>query len=343
MAKPRTFISSTCFDFADARASIAQHLELLGHEPLRSDSFSFGVSLGKHSHNACLDQVENSDYLVLLIGGRHGGIFVGSEKSITNEEYRHALKKHIPVITFVKRDVYDARPLYKKNPSADFSHVVDDVRIFDFIDLVSSQSENNWIKSFDAAEQIKQALTDQFAYIALEYSKQLIRQHMPSSDADEKREVVPFPTQIPKLADTDDSSAAAHAIAAMKKLHKIIKNIATSTASGKDEKLKLLWVMGRYGDVGLNSISINNDRFKQYAWSTTRGRKVFNQIADFGVAGDYDESGDGQLDARIWIKGDENAETAYALKDFVTQLITISEDDSIALERFKRADMTVFT
>src|SRR5207248_2944859 len=142
--------------------------------------------------------------LVLLIGGRRGGTFVGSEKSITNEEYRHALKKHIPVIAFVKRDVNDARQLYKKNPGADFSHIVDDVRIFDFIDLVSSQSENNWIKSFDTAEQVKQALTDQFAYIALEYSKKLIQQYTPSINADDRREIIPFPTQLPKLADTDD-------------------------------------------------------------------------------------------------------------------------------------------
>ena len=88
---------------------------------------------------------------------------------------------------------------------------------------------------------------------------------------------------------------------------------------------------------------MNNDRFKQYAWSITKGRKVFNQIAEFGVTGDYGESGDGEFDAKIWIRGDENAETAYALKDFVAQLINVSGDDSIALERFKRADMTVFT
>lgn len=343
MAKPRTFISSTCYDFADARASIAQHLKELGHEPLRSDSNSFGVSLGKHSHNACLDQVENSDYLVLLIGGRQGGTFVGSEKSITNEEYRHALKKHVPVIAFVKRDVSDARPLYKKNPNADFSHIVDDNRIFDFIDLVSSQSENNWIKTFDTAEQVKQALTDQFAYIALEYSKQLIKQHEPSTNANEKREIIPFPTQLPKLADSDDSAAAAHAIAAMKKLHKIIKSIATSPASGKDEKLKLLWIMGRYGDVGLNGISLNSDKFKQYAWGPSKGKRVFTQIADFGVTGDYDEGGNGDYDAKIWIQGDENTETSYALKHFVETLMKATEDDSIALDRFKRADMTVFT
>ena len=236
----------------------------------------------------------------------------------------------------------DARPIYKKNPTADFSHVVDDKRIFDFIDLVSSQSENNWIKTFDTAEQIKQALTDQFAYIALEYSKQLMKQHEPSSNAEEKREIIPFPTQLPKLADSDDSSAAAHAIAAMKKLHKLIKNIATSTASGKDEKLKLLWIMGRYGDVGLNGISLNNDKFKQYAWGTSKGKRVFNQIADFGVIGDYDDSGDGEFDAKIRIKGDENTETSDALNEFVKALMKASEDDSIALERFKRADMTVF-
>ena len=105
---------------------------------------------------------------------------------------------------------------------------------------------------------------------------------------------------------------------------------------------RILFPDNEWTDVGLNSISMNNDRFKQYAWSTTKGRKVFNQIADFGVTGDYDESGDGELDAKIWIKGDENAETAYALQDFVKELINASGDDSIALERFKRADMTVF-
>jgi hypothetical protein len=228
MSKPRTFISSTCFDFADARAAIAEHLKNLGHEPLRSDSPSFGVSLGKHSHNACLEQVANSDYLLLLIGGRRGGTFVGSEKSITNEEYRHALKKHIPVISFVKKEVYDALRLYKKNPTGDFTQVADDNRIFDFIELVSSQSENNWIKTFNTAEDIKQALTDQFAYIALEYSKQLIRQRSPAASTEDTREIVPFPAQMAKVVDTDDASAAAHTIAAMKKLHKIIKNIATS-------------------------------------------------------------------------------------------------------------------
>lgn len=342
MSKPRTFISSTCYDFADARAAIADHLKQLGHDPIRSDTLSFGVSLGMHSHNACLEQVENCDYLVLLIGGRRGGTFVGSEKSITNEEYRHALKLHKPVISFVRRDVYEALKTYKKNPKADLSHVVDDCRIFDFIELVSSQSENNWIKPFDCAEEVKQALTDQFAYIALEYSKRLIRDRTPDAVSNEKLPIVPFPSQLGKLVDTDDTSAAAHNVAGMRRVHEVITRIATSTAAGKDEKLKLLWVLGRYGEMGMGStLKMGNDRFRQYAWSTQRGQKVFNQINDFGVSGDYDEDGSGELQVRLWFKEDDDGEAAYALTDYVAELIKTSGED-IGLERFKRADMTIY-
>jgi len=281
MSKPRTFLSSTCFDFADARAAVAEHLKTLGHEPIRSDTPEFGVSLGKHSHEACLDQVDNCDYFVLLIGGRRGGTFVGSEQSITNEEYRRALKKRKPIITFVKRDVELARAVYKKNPKADFSGVVDDVRIFDFIDLVTSQSENNWIKVFDNVEDIKRALTDQFAYIALEYSKALVASRDPKSGTKDKAEIVRFPAQLAVISDSDNSAEAAMKITGLRGLHKLLSGIIKSPASGKDEKLKLLWVMGRYGQMKYGPpIYISNDRLKQYAWSIGKGKRVFEQIRD---------------------------------------------------------------
>lgn len=342
MSKPRTFISSTCFDFADARATIAGHLKSLGHEPIRSDTLEFGVSLGKHSHQACLDQVDNCDYLILLIGGRHGGVFVGSENSITNEEYRRALKKHKPILTFVKRDVDTARRLYKRNPAANFKDVVDDTRVFDFIDLVTSQSENNWIKLFDSVEDIKAALTDQFAYIALEYSKNLIASRLPQSGEKDERQIIPFPTQLGSIADSDDTAEAATAIAGMKELHGVLSNIVKSPAAGKDEKLKLLWVMGRYGDIGVGrSITMNNDRFKQYAWSTGKGTKVFNQIADFGVSGEYDPNGDGDLTVKIWFNSDPDGVIAHSLQRYVSDLVEKFGDDGLSM--FTRADMTLYS
>jgi hypothetical protein len=120
MAKPRTFVSSTCLDLKDARSVIEEHLKSLGHEPLLSDTLTFGVTPKRHSHQACLDQVDNADYFVLIIGHRPGGTFVGSERSITNEEYRRAMKRHIPVMSFVAEEVDSAAVMYRKNPKADY-------------------------------------------------------------------------------------------------------------------------------------------------------------------------------------------------------------------------------
>jgi hypothetical protein len=110
MSKPRTFVSSTCLDLKDARSAIEQHLKTLGHEPLLSNNFTFGVTPKRHSHQACLDQVDNADYFVLIIGRRRGGTYVGSEKSITNEEYRRAVKRGIPIMIFVSQEVERASP-----------------------------------------------------------------------------------------------------------------------------------------------------------------------------------------------------------------------------------------
>jgi hypothetical protein len=86
----------------------------------------------------------------------------------------------------------------------------------------------------------------------------------------------------------------------MRKLHEVISRVATSAAAGKDEKLKLLWVLGRY-----------------------------NQIRDFGVSGDYDDDGSGELKVHLWFQGDDNAETAHALTDYVAELIKSQETISV--------------
>ncbi|HWG39502.1 MAG TPA: DUF4062 domain-containing protein [Candidatus Acidoferrales bacterium] len=342
MSKPRTFISSTCYDLQDARAALTQHLKSLGHELLVSDSSTFGVSFAKHSHHACLDQVDNCDYFILIIGGRHGGTFIGSEKSITNEEYRRALKGKKPIMTFVKKAVDNARQIYKRNPKADFKDVVNDVRVFDFIDLVTSQSEDNWIKTFETVEDIKEAITSQFAYVALQFSKDLITRRSPKTAVEEdQRSATPFPAQVTTLADSSNTAEAAADVKSFKALHKTLGKIINSAASGIDEKLKLLWVMGRYGTVSEGgSIYMNNDRFKQYAWSTSKGQRVFNQIKDFGIIGEYDEDGDGGLQIRLWFKNDDDGGIGHALARYVADLQKKYAEDGI--DFFKRADMTLY-
>ena len=113
MAKPRIFLSSTCYDLSIIRDELTRFLEERGFEVINSEKSSFGVTPGLHSHSACLEAVNEADYLLLIIGKRRGGTYIGSEKSITNEEYNRAVSLGIPCIVCVLREVFDYIKTYK--------------------------------------------------------------------------------------------------------------------------------------------------------------------------------------------------------------------------------------
>jgi hypothetical protein len=346
MAKPRTFVSSTCLDLKDARAGLENHLKSIGHEPLLSDTLTFGVTPRKHSHQVCLDQVDNSDYFILLIGGRRGGTFIGSEKSITNEEYRRAMKRNLPVMIFVSEDVEAASRIYRKNPKADLSDFVDDNRIFDFVDLIRGQSEDNWIRTYKNVEDVKKAITAQFAYICLCYSQDLRK----SNDSKPQTQVhivkaLPKDFNVPKQY---DQAAQAALISGLKNVHKVINKIQNANVSGKDEKLKVIWVMGRYGTAGRRNygpLRMNLDRFKQYAFGAHKAQRVFNQLSDFGIearlAG-LDPEEEEEQRVELTIQEESESETKMALQHYIKALLARHDEDD-ALELFKKADMTVLS
>lgn len=241
MSKPRTFISSTCFDLADARAALSKYLDELGHEVLASDASTFPVTPGEHSHVACLDQVDNADFLILVVGGRAGGTFVGSEKTITNEEYRRALKRKIPVFIFVKRDVEAASRLFHKNPDGDFKTVVDDTKIFDFIDSIRTRSEDNWIRTFDNVNDIIGGLRAQFAHLHFLFSQSHVKARQPGKAKAPTEEIPPFPSEFSGLlADSDDEVQRTSLIKGLRYLHNVIKKMYEQKVSGIDEKIKTL-------------------------------------------------------------------------------------------------------
>jgi hypothetical protein len=149
-------------------------LEAHGFEVLNSQiGKSFGVNPGVHSHTACLDEVDNADYLLLIVGGERGGTFIGSENSITNEEYKRAKKNGIPIIGCVDRGVFNLLPVYKKSPTADFSPTVKDKRVFHFIDFINAGATDNWLHSYASIEEIKNVLTTQFAHFLFSFSRGL--------------------------------------------------------------------------------------------------------------------------------------------------------------------------
>lgn len=343
MAKPRIFLSSTCYDLSTVRAELTRFLESRGFEVINSEDKNFGVSPGMHSHTACLAEVEPADYLLLLVGSRRGGTFIGSESSITNEEYKIAEKLDLPRIVAVQRKVWDHRVTYKKNPRADHSHIVDDVRIFSFIDYVASGHSDNWIHSFETIEDIQKILTTQLSHYLTLFSRGLRRKE--AKVAGQERELVDFPTALDgvdvRYPDQDEATSFRNGL---KALHDLMRKIITDDTKkdAKAEKLKQMWVLARYGDCDdADSLSLLVDRFKQYAWSSHKGQRVNNQFGDYNISAYYN---DDPTDFRTKMRfkdADEENPIAWVLQEYVSHLLGRHEADD-AFNRFCRADMRIY-
>ena len=106
----------------------------------------------------------------MIIGGRFGGAYKESEKSITNSEYDEAIKCRIPVFTLIEQSVYAEHHVYirnKANDKVDAKNInypaVDNTKIFDFIDEVCKASFNNAIQPFQDFSDIESYLKKQWA------------------------------------------------------------------------------------------------------------------------------------------------------------------------------------
>lgn len=345
MAKPRIFLSSTCYDLSDARASLTKFLESYGFEVLNSQTTKFGVKPKVHSHDACLEMIPNADYVVLIIGGRRGGNYIGSDKSITNEEVKIAQKLDRPIFAFVDKKVEAHRQTYRKNPTADFNPTVDDNRIFDFIDWIASGHEDNWLHPFDAVTDIQDSLKAQFAYILLLYSQELRKK--PGATAPQKSQLIPFPSSLDG-APGETEEERTDSVSGLRQVYDCLKRILGSdvSESAKQEQLKAIWIIARHGTADGSSLKVKEDRFKASAWGSSKGKRVFNQMTNCGISGvyDYDEDHNGTAYGTVEIVFDQKKSNAYpaeALKSWVNTLINRYGDDE-ALDMFKRLDMKVF-
>lgn len=349
MTQPRTFISSTCFDLADARASLGTFLKSIGHEPVMSDTLAFGVNPAVHSHRACIDEVDRVHFLVLIVGGRRGGTYVASENSITNEEYRRAVSRKIPIYTFVKKEVDSAARLYKKNPTGNFSDVVDHSDIFKFIELVKSQSENNWVHTFETVADIQEALRSQFAHLHVLYSEQHVRERTP---AKKKADValhnrVPFPSDFSALPEGPSSEEGKLYIKDLRAIHTVLKEMEEASQSSYGEKTKVLWVLARHGKVSTSGrLVIPEPQFKDRAWGTFRGDRVFRQLEPFGIDASYQEDEDhrGARTTSVHLRLRKGKlDLSEALKRLVRDLADRFNDDSAALQAFQNRDMRIYS
>lgn len=343
MAKARIFISSTCYDLTPVREELDSYLSSLGFEVLNSQKPDFGVTPGMHSHSACIDQVRESDFLLLIIGKRRGGTYIGSEKSITNEEFNEAKKIGLPIIGCVDKTIMNHLTTYKKNPGGDFSSVVDDKRVFHFVEYVNAGATDNWLHQYSSIEDIRKAIKGQISHYLSLYSKGLRLDKVKTKKSkSNKSNISKFPSNIIDFKD-EDQDRQILIKNGLRDLYQVIASILKSSMKpdNKIEQLKCLWVIARHGKLEDGHFVIDNDVFKQFAWSTSRGQRVFKQMKTFGINGDYDEDDSSLLISLSLEKESDDTSLSWALAKYVQTLIDKHGEDE-GFEMFSQADMHVF-
>lgn len=158
------FISSTCYDLSHLRANISDFIKDSGHNPILSEYNSFPVSPDLTAVENCIKNVkDNADILVLIVGSRYGSI-IESGKSITNTEFLTAKQKGIPIFCFIDKSILTTLSIWKDNKDADFSKIVDNNKIFEFIDDIRSK-RNLWVFPFEQSREIIETLKNQLSYL----------------------------------------------------------------------------------------------------------------------------------------------------------------------------------
>lgn len=180
MANPRVFISSTCYDLSQIRDNLSEFISNYHFEPMLSEKGDVFYHPDFHTHDCCVNEIENCNLFILIIGGRFGGTYISdTKKSITNAEYEAAKIKNIPVFTFIKREVYEDHRVYQKNK--DNKEIIDKIifpsienqkfakDIFEFINQVRLSEVNNGFFSFEYVKEIEFYLKKQWAGMMFEF------------------------------------------------------------------------------------------------------------------------------------------------------------------------------
>lgn len=176
MAGVNIFISSTCYDLSQVRQDLCDFISGLGHTPMMSEQNDFPIDPQLDNWENCINAVKKyADIFVLIIGNRYGAVGE-TGKSITNTEYLTAVQKGIPIYTFSLKKMTTLLPMWERNPDADYSHAVDNPKIFEFLADVRKKS-GRWNFEFDNAQDIIDTLRKQLSILfqnSLELRKRIV-------------------------------------------------------------------------------------------------------------------------------------------------------------------------
>lgn len=94
----KVYVSSTFRDLRDCRQAVEEAVRLLGHQDVAMEHYGADPS---PPLDKCLRDVEASDVYLGIFGRRYGWVPPGSTQSITEQEYRHAVRLDKEMLLFV--------------------------------------------------------------------------------------------------------------------------------------------------------------------------------------------------------------------------------------------------
>lgn len=184
---PVVFVSSTCYDLKQVREDLKDFFETsYGFQAMLSEFDSFPIDPCIGTFENCLNNVDKSaDIFILIVGTRYGYVMENG-KSITNLEYLHAKAKGIPVFVFVDKQLHNYLKIWKANRAGDFSSVVDNPQIFEFVSEIYDESKQ-WIYTYESMRDITITMKHQLSLIfsdGLAYKKvsNTLQPHVLESD-----------------------------------------------------------------------------------------------------------------------------------------------------------------
>ncbi len=110
MAVPRVFVSSTFYDLRQIRADLELFIREMGYEPILHERGGVTYGPAEKLEEYAYREVELSDLLVSVVGGRFGSTSQHEGRSISQEELKRALDAGTQVYIFVEQAVHTEYP-----------------------------------------------------------------------------------------------------------------------------------------------------------------------------------------------------------------------------------------
>jgi hypothetical protein len=169
MPAPNVFISSTFYDLRYIRESLRSFVRNLGYHPILNEKGAIYYDPDRSAPGAAVAEVSSCHLFVLIVGGRFGSEMPDTGHSVTNAEYREAVRRRVPIFALVEQGTYSDYEVWCANPERDDDSLpinypnVDDARVLRFVDEVRNQAVNNALFSFRDFEDIQSYLRQQWA------------------------------------------------------------------------------------------------------------------------------------------------------------------------------------